>query len=285
MKKIVIFGAGGYGKRYSNEILSLGIDKIVCFLDNSKTKQCTQLNGIDVFEPKKIKELDYTVVVVVVTPGFEDDIIEQLKKLDVPDEKISIPIAASEGGKHILARKQWLTDFAIIVSSRGIVGNVAEAGVFRGDFAKHINSLFPDKILYLFDTFEGFPEQDVLREKLQSNSKTGYYDYTNEKLVLSKLPHPEKAVIRKGYFPDTAKDIKDMFCFVNLDMDLYQPTLEGLKFFWDKMSDGGIILIHDYFSEDFPNIKTAVSDFEAILSETLIMIPIGDTLSIAIIKR
>jgi len=35
-------------------------------------------------------------------------------------------------------------------------GSVAEVGVFRGDFAKRLNLLFPDKKLYLFDTFEGF---------------------------------------------------------------------------------------------------------------------------------
>src|SRR6188508_837716 len=40
------------------------------------------------------------------------------------------------------------------IKSNGVKGNVAELGVYKGEFAKRINQLFPDKKLYLFDTFE-----------------------------------------------------------------------------------------------------------------------------------
>jgi hypothetical protein len=283
MKRIVIFGAGGFGVRYSNRILACGEDEIVCFLDNSKAKQGTQINGIDILAPEKINNLEYSVVAVV-TPGFEDDIICQLKELGVEENKIIIPEFCAEGSAGIATRIVWLVDYAKTIYSRNIMGNVAEAGVFRGDFAKHINAVFPDKTLYLFDTFEGFPEQDVAREELPSNSKAGYYDATSEDLVLIKLPHPEKVIISKGYFPQTTEGVRDTFCFVNLDLDLYQPTLEGLKFFWDKMSECGVILVHDYFGVDFPNVKTAVMDFERMLGQSLKIVPIGDTLSIAIVK-
>jgi len=283
MKHIIIFGAGGFGARYSNDILQRNEDKIVCFLDNSKAKQGTQINGIDVFAPEKISELIYDSVVIAVAPGFEEDIVIQLKGLGVNENKIG---RGGGGGTaiHVETRKIWLADFAKTIYARNIIGNVAEAGVFRGDFAKHINATFPDKTLYLFDTFEGFPAQDVEKEELPSNSKAGYYDATNEELVLNKLQHKEKVIIKKGYFPETAQGINDKFCFVNLDLDLYQPTLEGLRFFWDKMSEGGIILIHDYFGIDFPNVKTAVADFEKELGKFLPMLPIGDTLSIAVVK-
>ena len=284
MLKYLIFGAGGFGTRYSNDVLQSGEGEIVCFLDNSKAKQGTQINGIDVLAPEKIHELTYDVVVII-TPGFENDIVQQLKKLGVDENKIRINECGGLITSHIETRKIWLTDFAKIIYASNIIGNVAEAGVFRGDFAKHINTVFSDKTLYLFDTFEGFPAQDVEKEELPSNSKAGYYDFTSEELVLSKLPYKEKAIIKKGYFPQSAQGIDDKFCFVNLDLDLYQPTLEGLKFFWDKMSEGGVILIHDYFGIDFPNVKTAVADFEKWLGEPLKMLPIGDTLSIAVIKH
>ena len=281
MERVVIFGAGGTGLRYSKEILSSNEVEIVCFIDNSKAKHGALLNGIITHAPEIISKLNYDKVVVV-APGFEDDMVQQLIDLGVDNCKIRIE--SEQGSVHINVRNIWLTDFAKTVYSRGILGNVAEAGVFRGDFAKHMNAAFPDKTLYLFDTFEGFPEQDVAREVLPSNSKPGYYDTTSEELVLSKLPHPGKTIIKKGYFPQTAMGVDDTFCFVNLDLDLYQPTLEGLNFFWDKMSECGVILVHDYFGVDFPNVKTAVMDFEKMLGQSLKMIPIGDTLSIAIVK-
>ena len=206
MRRIIIFGAGGFGMRYANDVLSRGEEEIVCFLDNSKAKQGTKINGIDVFAPEKIGELEYTVVAVV-TLGFEDDIVGQLKELGVDETKIIVPCPR---GGYIDTRTQWLGDFANMIYSRGIAGNVAEAGVFRGDFARRINAAFPDKTLYLFDTFEGFPSQDVAREELPSNAKAGYYDFTNEELVLSKLPHPANAVIKKGYFPETAQGLDNL---------------------------------------------------------------------------
>lgn len=49
------------------------------------------------------------------------------------------------------------------------------------------------------------------------------------------MPNPENIIIKKGFFPDTAVDIEDTFCFVHLDMDIYQSTMDGLHFFWSKM--------------------------------------------------
>lgn len=44
---------------------------------------------------------------------------------------------------------------------KNISSSVAEAGVFRGEFAKYINQFFPDRKLYLYDTFEGFNASDM----------------------------------------------------------------------------------------------------------------------------
>jgi O-methyltransferase len=286
MKRIAIFGAGGFGKRYATKILT-GQDRaeLLCFFDNSFAKQGQNILDIEVLPPEKIKELPPEVVVVVVTPGFEDDIIAQIHEID-PERKIEIPDFAKAGMCNIENRNVWLNSFAKLVYERKILGNVAEVGVFRGDFAKNINAVFPDRTLYLFDTFEGFPALDVEKEPLASNSKPGYYDATSEELVLSKLPHRNNVVVGKGYFPETASGVPEdeRFCFVNLDLDLYQPTLAGLNFFHDKMSAGGVILIHDYFGIDFPNVKTAVTDFEKEIGAPLKLFPIGDDLSIGIIK-
>jgi O-methyltransferase len=43
-------------------------------------------------------------------------------------------------------------------------GCVAELGVYRGDFAQYINTLFPNRKFYLFDTFEGFDKKNFDKE-------------------------------------------------------------------------------------------------------------------------
>ena len=145
----------------------------------------------------------------------------------------------------------------------GIDGSAAELGVYRGDFAKLINHFFPDKKLYLFDTFEGFDKRDTdfdLKAGLRPRTPTDF-SQTSEELVLGKMEHPENCIVRKGWFPDTAEGVDDTFCFVSLDADLYQPIFAGLKFFYPRLVHGGVIMIHDFNNSQYGGSRKAVKEF------------------------
>lgn len=131
--------------------------------------------------------------------------------------------------------------------------SVAEAGVFLGNFAWIINHYFPNINLYLYDTFESFDAKDV--EKELDNQYTSedymremreYFDHdisADEKIriVKSKMVRPEKCIFRKGFFPATADEEKNKkWVFVSLDMDLYQPILDGIVFFYPNLVMGGV---------------------------------------------
>lgn len=185
----------------------------------------------------------------------------------------------------INSRITFLENYAQIMQSKQ--GNVAEAGVFTGEFAKEINKYFNNCNCFLFDTFTGFDAKDLVTEKIVTDSmKEGYYSISSEDIVINKLPHKEKVKIFKGYFPETVTDevLNQNYIFVNLDMDLYKPTLEGLRIFYPRMIENGIILIHDYFSDIFPNVKQAILDYEKEIKSELKKFPIGDGISLAIIK-
>ena len=141
-------------------------------------------------------------------------------------------------------------------------GAVAELGVYRGRFAKKINEAFPDRKLYLFDTFEGFDRRDVQND-LSNKYSTASVDLSNTsvEIVLNQMPLRGNCIIKKGFFPDTAVDVDDTFAFVSLDADLYQPIYEGLKYFYPRLSRGGYIFVHDYNNHEFKGAKQAVRDF------------------------
>ena len=145
----------------------------------------------------------------------------------------------------------------------GIEGNAAELGVYRGDFAKHINHYFPDRKLYLFDTFEGFDCRDADFDRQAGNwiVEADNFSKTSVELVLSKMEHKENCIIRKGWFPETADGIDDKFCFVSIDADLYQPTIAGLEFFYPRLVHSGVIMIHDFCNEQFSGVRKAVREF------------------------
>ena len=148
------------------------------------------------------------------------------------------------------------------IYDKNIAGSVAELGVYRGDFAKNINEAFPDRKLYLFDTFEGFDKRDVKIE-VERNYSTGEQDFseTSVELVLSKMENRENCIIKKGFFPETAEKINDTFAFVSIDVDLYEPIYKGLHFFYDKLSNGGYIMLHDYNNKYYKGVKEALRKF------------------------
>ncbi|MCW3805253.1 TylF/MycF/NovP-related O-methyltransferase [Plebeiibacterium marinum] len=147
-------------------------------------------------------------------------------------------------------------------------GSLAEVGVFKGETAKIIHHLLPHKKIFLFDSFEGFPKQ-VIREDCDGNVRpqTVNFESTSKQQVKKHIGGNNNIEIREGVFPDTAKDLtEETFAFVHLDADLYQSTLDGLNFFYPRLSPGGSILVHDY-NHNWEGVKNAIDEFEETIPE------------------
>ena len=237
-----------------------------------------EIEGYVVHAPDYLHDLEYDKIIIGSYPGL-NPITKQLLGMGVDFKKIDSEFVLVSEKSRIL----FLERLSELFQAENITGCVAEGGVFQGEFAKEINRVFCNSDLYLFDTFTGFDERDVLVElnKSYSNSSAGHLNITGEDIVLGKLPYPKKCIMRKGYFPDTAKDIEQTFCFVNLDFDLYNPTLAGLQYFYPRMVSGGVILVHDYFIDGYKGVIEAVKEFEK--DRKLNKFPIGDGVSIGIL--
>lgn len=250
--------------------------------------------GIPIIEPSLVINYSFDYVLIAIY-AFEAirEVKQYLTKIGLKSEKV-IALAMEPQFIDVFEdqRMRFIKDYAKWAYGKNSSGNVAECGVFRGDSAKFINKYFPDKKLYLFDTFEGFEQSDIEFEiKLGDQAyNTGkftdkeMFNKTNIELVMRKMLYPQNIQICKGYFPLTAEGIEDIFCFVNLDMDLYLPMLNGLRYFWCRMVEDGCVLLHDYFRADLPGVRKAVEDFEKESNTILKKIPIGDSCSIALIK-
>lgn len=283
MKEYIIFGAGNLGSVLAKELSQN--DKVLGFLDNNKEKWGKLIDGIEVLGGVKVLEkIQYDEIVIASTMRF-DEIKKSLLDFGIDENRINKTIQ-ERLRVEIDARVNFLRDFSRLHSEKeGLC--VAEGGVFQGMFAAEINRYFPKSKIYLFDTFEGFDKKDVEVESKFNYSKVeeNYYNETSEQIVLNKLPNKERAVIRKGYFPETTVGIpEEKYIFVNLDFDLYKPILAGLQYFYPKMDEDGIILIHDYFTEFYHGVKSAVESFEKEIGHKLRKFPIGDGISIAIFK-
>ena len=152
-----------------------------------------------------------------------------------------------------------------------VPGAAAELGVYRGFFARCINQLLPNRKLYLFDSFEGFAENACASESFQAAHRN-----TAIHKVLAIMPHPEMITVKPGFFPESLEGLEDKFCLVSLDVDFYQTTLEGLRYFWPRLERGGYLMLHDWGSQSLPGVRQALEDFEREMGERLPAVPLCD---------
>jgi len=191
------------------------------------------------------------------------------------------PYVYSDGD---FGRNSTLELVAREISDHNVEGAVAELGVYRGNFAKVINKAFPERKLYLFDTFEGFDSNELKGDKEMGFSTEDFaFTDTNVEIVMKKMTFPENIIVKKGFFPETAKDVDERFAFVSIDVDLYDPILAGLKFFYERLNDGGYIFVHDYQCSHYLGVKVAVHEF--CKENNIPFVPISDVSGTVVIAK
>jgi O-methyltransferase len=185
-----------------------------------------------------------------------------------------------EGGRRICnldawdnTRRDMLALMLRSVIEQQVPGRFVELGVFKGLTARLIHHYAPERILHLFDTFEGFTDRSS-KEELQSvRSRAAQFSNTSLERVQRFIGGNDNVRFHKGFFPETvpAELKQERFAFVHLDADLYEPTIEGLWFFYPRMSRRGIIIVHDYNS--WPGVRRAVDEFFADKPELPLSMP------------
>lgn len=166
-------------------------------------------------------------------------------------------------------REMWNL-FNWVQRTSHLSGDMAEVGVYRGGSSKLICEANGNKTLHIFDTFEGIPEVEPSIDKV----KKGQFKGDSLEEIKNYLNQYNNVSYYKGWFPKSAEReslsnaIK--FSFVNLDVDVYLSTLESLKFFYPRMSTGGVIIAHDYRCIHAPGVKKAFDEFIKGKPETIV---------------
>lgn len=248
MKKIVLFGASKMAREYCQ---NPPVDEVVLAVADNRYLDIDSFAGHIVINPNKIKSLEMNYVIIAIDDLKRDNDIEvlniykQLLKMGIPDEKIILQsFKYMKYHPQHKPRTEFIKSLPIIFERKGIDGSIAECGVYRGWFSGIISECFKKQQLYLFDTFEGFSCEDVEAEDLVAaewvkNGGNERLKNTSENIVKLRCYNRSRLNIKKGYIPETLMGIEDRFCFVNLDMDLYNPQYSALEFFGERMVGGG----------------------------------------------
>lgn len=159
----------------------------------------------------------------------------------------------------------YLVLYAIDAITNNIDGDFVEFGCYVGESSKFLRNTIvetkSDKDLYVYDSFEGLPNLSKYEENTGWRPRTLA---TTEEILISNFRknNLKPPIITKGWFkeiPDYKLPEKISFAF--LDGDFYESIYDSLSKIYDKVSDGGYILFHDYDRNDLPGVKIAIETF------------------------
>jgi hypothetical protein len=184
-----------------------------------------------------------------------------------------------EATKIIHERKFNL--FNIARSLRHVPGDLAECGVFRGSssFLMLAASEGTGKYLHGFDSFEGLSEptkNDTVTIDRTFKWKGNDLSVPEEAANRNLQKYAGSYALYKGWIPARFDEIKDKtFSLVHIDVDLYEPTLASLEFFWPRLNAGGMIVCDDYGFESCPGARRAMDEFFAVRGQSVVHLTTG----------
>ena len=154
-----------------------------------------------------------------------------------------------------------------------IPGQIVDCGIFKGvslsRFATFLKLFNVDKKVIGFDTFEKFPQTNFKQDfqpRDQFINDAGENCISTEQLQ-SVLTHKDvknyvelvKGDITKSVLEYVKKHSDLKISLLNLDVDIYEPSVTILESLYPKLSSGGILILDDY--NKFPGETKAVDDY------------------------
>lgn len=170
-----------------------------------------------------------------------------------------------------------------------IEGDLVECGVNTGmlslclsdyiDLNKHDN-----KLLYLFDTFNGIPiEQAQGEEELIHaviNNQLNYEDCFIS--AYNNFNHIKNAILIPGKVPETLTQFNDArsVSYLSIDMNITYPERAALQYFWPKLSKGACVLLDDYGFKGYEKQRASADEFALSVNVNVLALPTGQGLII-----
>jgi O-methyltransferase len=165
----------------------------------------------------------------------------------------------------------YISTLVLAEQSKTIQGCVVECGVWKGGMAAGLVAVLgTDREYFLLDSFKGLPPvkeidgpaamrwQSATHAPTYFNNCAAPAEFADQAM---KLAGANRYRLVKGWFDDTlsAFDCNQPIAFLHLDADWYDSTMACLRRFFDQVSEGGVIVLDDYYVWD--GCSRALHDF------------------------
>lgn len=150
-----------------------------------------------------------------------------------------------------------------ILRSNNNLEDIVELGTWNGHSALIIAKLikkFKKKInLHIFDSFQGLSNPHKIDNQTNQIKESFIGNY---KFVKKIFKNYKFVKIYKGWIPEKFYLLKNKkFSLIHIDLGMYKPTLNSLKFFYPRLVKGGILISNVYNSNLYKGETKAFDQF------------------------
>lgn len=226
--------------------------------------------------PKDLRSRVVQEIVRILSFRFGGHLLGDQYKLWPKDNEFIDEFKALSPHNHFsMERKFALKEFTKSVA--GLRGAAAEAGCYVGVSAWFMAKELDGCDFHLFDSFEGLSEPCVEDQSPAGVSQWERGHFSGSEVAIRKNLGGFRGIhFHKGWIPERFTDVaNEKFKIIHIDVDLYEPTLETIKFFYPRMTIGGIMVFDDYGFENCLGAHRAVNEFFEDKSERIIHLPTG----------
>ncbi len=160
-------------------------------------------------------------------------------------------------------------------------GDFVECGVNTGAYSRAVIDYidFPslNKQFFLLDTFEGLVKEQISEEEKKIGLDSIYFgNYRNVYDEVKKTFESFNVKIIKGAVPDTLQAVTtEKICYLSIDMNVTEPEIAAVNFFWDRIVPGGVIILDDYGFPHHINQKLAFDELAKNKNTKILCLPTG----------
>lgn len=179
---------------------------------------------------------------------------------------------------------KFLALYEVFKMARELPGSIAELGVYKGSglftWANLLETFLPGermKKVYGFDHFKGYAAFDGkdtdanwVKEKhnnsILDDSTHGFIeDLVHIHNRNSFLPGVERIVLIDGDILETVPSFAQnnmgvRFCILNIDVNLYRPVATVLRYFYDLVLPGGVVMLSGFSAPPWEGEARAIEE-------------------------
>ncbi len=158
-------------------------------------------------------------------------------------------IIAGTEGRSLLDETRLRNLIRCVRATMHLPGPMLEVGTFKGGSAWVVSQADPRRRLYCCDTWTGHP--------LDEEGGHKKCDFAADLEDVRAFLEPCNVTLISGEFPQSeAGQVGSQISLAHLDCDYLTP--EMVRYVWDRLAVGGILVVDDYEQGDCPTVKDAV---------------------------